>query len=329
MARPPSKTRIHFQIYNFLDYRVFLHELVKAMKLKKKDFTMRTFAESAGFGSPSYLKMVIDGQRKLTENSIERFCQALDITGREKNYFVTLVKYNQSVDPDEKKTLFEKLTDLRPRKTLTPIAKSQLKFYTTDYYSCIREMVLLEDFHEDAKWIAARCVPRISPAEARDAIDTLIKLDLLKRDESGKLVQTDSVVGTQAQAEVVEAFNFHESVLSKARNALSRVKQEERHFEALTIPVNPELAKILNQKITKLIDEALDEVNTDGQKYDEVYQLSVQFFPATTREHLYSPSMTRESVPAKDAATDPNRHQGTTYENAKSPGSDPDTDLKD
>lgn len=286
MARPTTKTKVHYQVYNYLDYRQYLKDLVKELKVKRPDFTMRTFSEAAGFGSPSYLKMVMDGQRKLTEASIEKFAIALDITGREKEYFVTLVRYNQCVDPDEKKKLFEALNDLRPRKTLTSLEKHQIKFLTHDYYSCIREMVLLDDFQEDAKWIAARCVPRISPAEAREALESLVTLKLLTRESDGRLRQSEDVVGTQAETEVVEAFNFHDAVLTKARNALSRTKQEDRHYEALTIPVNPELAKIISQKIAKVLEEVLDEVNTGGQKYQEVYQLSVQFFPATTREHV-------------------------------------------
>jgi uncharacterized protein (TIGR02147 family) len=304
MARPTTKTKLHYQVYNYLDYHHYLKDLVKELKVKHPGFTMRTFAEAAGFGSPSYLKMVIDGQRKLTEASIEKFSIALDISGREKEYFVTLVRYNQCVDPDEKKILFETLNDLRPRKTLTSLEKHQIKFLTHDYYSCIREMVLLDDFQEDAKWIAARCVPRISPTEAREAIETLLTLKLLTREADERLRQSEDVVGTQAETEVVEAFNFHDAVLTKARNALSRTRQEDRHYEALTIPMNPELAKTINQKIAKVLEEVLDEVNTGGQKYEEVYQLSVQFFPATTREH----------VAIKDHQ---NKEQGHPHENGQ------------
>lgn len=286
MPRVSKKTPTHHQIYNYLDYRVFLKDLVKAFKAKRKDFTMRNFAQEAGFGSPSYLKMIIDGQRNLTNSSMEKLAQALLISGREKEYFETLVHYNQSKKPDEKSKLFEELNRIRPRKALSEVEKSQVKFLTKDYYSCIREMVLLDDFKEDAKWIAARCLPRISPAEARDALDTLLKLNLIKRNENGKLIQSEPIVGTQAQTDVVESFNYHETVLNKARHVLSQTKQEDRHYEAVTIPITTGLSKEITQKITKLIEEVLDEVNTEGHDFNEVYQLSIQFFPATTKEHL-------------------------------------------
>lgn len=289
MARTPMKTRVHEEVFSHLDYRLFLKELVAALKAQRPEFTMRYFAEKAGFGSPSYLKMVIDGKRQLTEKSMDQFCAALLISGREKKYFTTLVKYNQETHPDQKNRLFDELTQLRPRKTLTPIVKNQIKYLTHHHYACIREMVLLKDFQENAKWLASRCLPRITPQEARDAIQTLLDLGFLKRDENGRLIQSEPVVGTQAQTEFVEAFNFHDAVLSKARQCLSQSKQEERHFEALTIPVTPQLYTTIRNKIQKLIEESLDEVNHSKNDFNDVYQLNVQLFPVTTGQNLYVP----------------------------------------
>lgn len=284
MGRPVTKTRIHHKIYNYLDYRKFLKDLVRELKSNQKGFTMRSFAEKAGFGSPSYLKMVLDGQRQLTEKSLDKFSKALEITGREKDYFEILVKYTQCVDPDEKDRYFELLEKIRPRKTFSELEKNQHKFLTKDYFSCVREMVLLSDFEEDAKWIAARCQPRISPQEAREAIDCLLELNLLKRDDSGKLIQAEAVVGTKAQTEALEAYHYHETALNKARQCLGLVEPDKRNFQSLVIPANAEIVKLIHEKMERLLTEVLDEVNLEGQSYEEVYQLGLQLFPVTKKE---------------------------------------------
>ena len=299
MTRSPEKTRIHNEIFGHLDYRSFLKDLVAALKAQRPEFTMRYFAQKAGLGSPSYLKMVIDGKRQLTDKSMDKFCEALLLNGREKEYFTALVKYNQETNPDQKAQLFEQLTHLRPRKTLTALEKNQIKYLTHHHYACIREMVLLKDFFEDAKWIAARCLPRISPQEARDALETLLDMGLLKHDTNGKLIQSESVVGTQAQTEAVEAFNFHDAVLTKARQCLSQSKQDERHFEALTSPVTPKIYKALRDKIHKLIDESLEEVNSLQEGFDDIYQLNVQLFPVTKNVAAQSSKADTEPTPSK------------------------------
>ena len=311
MAPKTRKTSIHKEIFNYLDFRSFVKDLVAEFKATRKGFTMRSFAKSAGFGSPSYLKMILDGDRSLTMKAMEKFCIALELNGKEKDYFVALAQYNQETEPDTKNELFEKLIKLRPRKALTEIEKSQLKYLTNHHYGCIREMTLLEDFSENSKWIASRCLPRISPNDARDAIEDLINLGFLKRDEKGNLIQANEVVGTQAQTEYAEAYNFHDAALKKARECLSQSKREERYFEALTIPTTKNIRENIIPKITALIEEALEEVNQEGTNtsisYDEVYQLNVQFFPVTTKDHIYKASESEE-----DSETEsPNKNRKT------------------
>jgi len=142
-------------------------------------------------------------------------------------------------------------------------------------------MVLLEDFQEDSKWIAAKCLPRIKPIEAREAINTLLDMELLKRNESGRLIQSQPILDTGYNAEAIEAFSFHESVLNKARKYLSYVDQENRNFSALTIPIPNSLEKEISQRIDQFQNDILDLVNKEGLQYENVFQLNVQFFPVT------------------------------------------------
>ncbi len=278
---PRKRTKPRINIFQYSDFRTYLKDLVHELKELNKNFTMRTFAEQAGFGSPSFLKMIIDGERTLTEKALPKFCETLNIKNREKDFFITLVKFNQSTDPDTKKILFEELNKLRPRVTFSKIKNHQAKYLSNDYYAAIREMVLLKDFKEDAKWIAAKCLPRISPTEAREAIETLLELRMLKRDENNNLVQSDPIVDTGQSATEIEAFSFHEAVLNKARRYLGHLEQEKRNFTALTIPIPTYLEKEISKRIDSFQNEILDLVNAENIHYDNVYQLNVQLFPVT------------------------------------------------
>ena len=59
-------------------------------------FSYRSFARAAGFSSPNYLKLVIDGQRNLTAEMAARFAQACGLLGSAADYFCTLVAFNQA-----------------------------------------------------------------------------------------------------------------------------------------------------------------------------------------------------------------------------------------
>jgi uncharacterized protein (TIGR02147 family) len=270
-------------IYLYGDFRLYLKDLARFLRDTDSAFTVRSFSAKAGFGSPSFLKMVIDGERNLTSDSLARFCQALGIAGPEKKYFETMVDYGQCVDPDRKNALLDELVGLRPHEIFSKIRKSQFKYLTQPTYACIREMVLLRDFREDPKWIAARCVPRINTAAAREAIKTLIGLGMLRRDESGTLVQTQAVIDTDEQVAMPVAYRFHEAVLDTARRSLALLKQSERNFSALTIPVSVKLIKEVERTIHECENRILALINEGVPEYDEVYQLNFQFFPITKK----------------------------------------------
>lgn len=281
MSRKPIKPKT--SVFAYADFRRFLRAVLSELREKRSDLTMRHIAEMLSFGSPSFLKMIMDGKRNLSDANGEKICELFHLKDRERDYFLTLVKFNQSDDPDEKKKYFSTLDDLRPRVTFSQLEQKQHKYLSRDHYACIREMVLLKDFKENAKWIAARCFPRIKPQEAREAIDTLLALGLLKRGADGRLAQVIAVVDTGKDTQAAEAFSFHEAILNKARRYLSHHSQENRNFTALTIPITGPLEKIISQKIDELQNEVLKLVNEENLNYDSVCQLNVQFFPVTTK----------------------------------------------
>ena len=117
MSRKPSKSKLN--IYSYEDFRAYLKDLVQELKDLKPDLTMRKIADLAGFGSPSYLKMIIDGKRKLSEESFLSLCEVFTIKDKEKTFLHTLVNFNQCKDPDSKKDYLKLLNDLRPRVTFS------------------------------------------------------------------------------------------------------------------------------------------------------------------------------------------------------------------
>src|SRR3990172_7163201 len=82
-------------IFNYTDYRAFLADFYKEAK-KTKSISLRAFSKKAGFTSPNYPKMVMDGDRNLTEESITRFVSALELNKQEEEFFRNLVLFNQA-----------------------------------------------------------------------------------------------------------------------------------------------------------------------------------------------------------------------------------------
>lgn len=269
--------------FDYLEYRDFLRDLLHELK-KEEGWNLRRFAQQAGISSPGYLKMVIDGQRNLSLETARKFCCALGIEGREKIYFERLVLYSQTKDPDLKLEYFEDLVSLRPPSTQDPSLNILNRYLSKSYYSCVREMVLLKDFREDPKWIAKRCLPPIRPAEAREALQTLLELSLLERGPDGKLRQAGGLVQTENRTtQVAAAFHFHQAILQQARQVLGRLNPDERHYHAMTFALPKVLFSEIINEFYRLREQILEKSKKNSDAADEVYQINFQFYPVTQK----------------------------------------------
>lgn len=57
-------------IYEYLEYRIFLADAYQAGKENVSAFSYRYLARKAGFSSPNFIKLVMDGERNLSMESV-------------------------------------------------------------------------------------------------------------------------------------------------------------------------------------------------------------------------------------------------------------------
>lgn len=101
------------QIFKYLDYRLFLADTYTYYKQTTTYFSYRYFSSKAGINSSSFLKLVIEGKRGLTDETCEKFIHALRLWGKEGDFFRVLVKYNQAKTPQEKLRNFKDLEAMK------------------------------------------------------------------------------------------------------------------------------------------------------------------------------------------------------------------------
>src|SRR3989338_9919808 len=90
-------------IFEYDNYRSFLKDLYALLKQEKSAFSFRFFSRQAGFRSPNFLKLVMEGKRNLSPESIEKFAKGLKLNKNEADFFRRLVLLNQATT-DRKST---------------------------------------------------------------------------------------------------------------------------------------------------------------------------------------------------------------------------------
>lgn len=105
-------------IYSYEDFRKYLKDFYESQKKENRGYSYQKFSEDAGIKSPNYLKIIIDGQRNLSIEGVQKFAKALSLNFNETVYFENLVLLAQSEDEDSKKFYKKKIEILIDEQSL-------------------------------------------------------------------------------------------------------------------------------------------------------------------------------------------------------------------
>jgi uncharacterized protein (TIGR02147 family) len=274
--------RSAIDVFGYLDYRSFLRDYYIEQKARGRGFSYRVFSRYAGLRSPNYLKLVIDGERNLTEKMALTFARACELAGEESDYFIDLVAFNQATGATESAKRYAKLTGLRRYRKAHKLELAQEAYHSKWYYPAIRELAARSDFVEDAAWIARTLRPKIRPREAKKALDVLIELGLLTRNEDGSIAQSEPIVSSGAETRNVYMVNYHRAMLERASHSMDEFPGAERDISSLTLCIGKGGLERIKQRIQRFRRELL-ELSALEDDPEQVVQVNFQLFPLSTK----------------------------------------------
>ena len=140
---------------------------------------------------------------------------------------------------------------------------------------------------DDPQWIAGKLQPPITPAQARKAIELLLRLGLVQRDESGRLVQGEPLLSTGAEVRSLAIGNFHRQMMERGAAAIEAVEREKREISGVTVALSPKGFEMFKQKIHELRAELL-ELSAQEKGATRVVQFNFQAFPLADTEEKKS-----------------------------------------
>jgi len=274
------------QITRYTDYRAYLRDMYAYLKATRTGFSYRSFARRAGFSSGSFLKLVSDGQRNLSDDSVLRVAKGLGLDAREADVFEALVAFDQAPTDEVRDRCYRRLARLVERDPVARLAAEHYAAYSRWYPWIIRELAALEEFDEDPSHLGRRLRPKVRPASVTRALGLLSSLGLLVRDASGRLRPAERTLSTGAEVRTLAVRNFHRRMLELAIDSLDRVPREERNITSVTVTLDARRY----QRVIALLDQLRQEVlavehpteaddTPDGPV--QVYQLTLSLVPMT------------------------------------------------
>lgn len=265
-------------IYNFSDYRDFLKDRYRQLKEADPVFSFRHFSKQAGFGSPNYLKLVMDRKRNLSFEAIAKFARGLRLDNHEAEFFRYMVEANQCEQPAKKQVFEAKLTYLRELFKVKTLIPELYDYYHDWYHSAIREMIKKSRIKNEPAVIAQSLAPSISQEQARDSVELLTKLKFVTVAPDGWLeAQEPSHIDTKS-IELAQKIHY-EQMAELATQSLYTQGPETQDYGAITLSLPPDKVAELKERLHQIIAQV-----SNGQSHnpsDAVYQLNIQLFALT------------------------------------------------
>lgn len=269
-------------IFSYDHYRQFLKDWFAFMKENHEGFSLRTFSLWAGFKSPNHFQLVAQGKRNITHETLPKFLKVLKLKRKEQKYFESLVAFNQAKAPDEKAMRLQQLAQIT-KKYGIHLKNEQHEYLMHWYYPVIREWVTTKHFIPNPTTIAKKIGHGVTTRQVKEALEKLLALGLIKKDQQGKLVQNAESLTTGEEASETSSYLYHDQMLALARQAMREQSPQERYLAGITLACSQkdlaELTQILNdcrQQVLAYLEERANKTNDDT-----VYQLGLQLFRIT------------------------------------------------
>lgn len=270
-------------LFSYLDYRDYLRDFYHRQKSLHPWYSYRVFAEKAQLSSPNYLKLVIDRKRPITEKNLPLFIKGLSLNKREAKYFRLLVLFQESKNQDHKNTTHKKILELQRASQLgAELAQDRYEILSRWHHWVIREMILLKNFKLDGHWVAKKLNFLITPEEAEHSLKKLEQLGFFTREQ--ELVKlSEPLICTSDGITSAVIRDLHAQFIELGHQALMKLPVEKRTVQGATIALPKEQIPVVSEKIKAFCRE-ISEMFSDTYENDQVFHLTVNFFPLTQED---------------------------------------------
>jgi len=272
----------HRKIFEYLDYREFLRDYYQSKKAANPAFSLRAFSDKIGFKAKDFISRVMQGDKNLSAQSIQKIVTGLHFGKREASFFEDLVWFNQAETMDEKNSWFQKMQNELKIVRFTE-GQHQLAFYQYQVYShwrhlVVRSLIGMYGFHGDFASLSKSVHPTITIEEAKESVELLEKCNLVQKKEDGSYELVNKDITTGDRTSKIALRGFHQRCLALGAESIDRDPPNMRNISGLTLGISQEGYEKIVERMSAFRKEIAQIANEDKDA-DKVYQLQLLLFP--------------------------------------------------
>ena len=119
-----------------------------------------------------------------------------------------------------------------------PLEEWQYAFYQKWYHSAIHALLSIYEFRGSYRELASIMTPSITAKQARESIQLLTKIGLVRRDEDGVYRPTDAFVTSGERWQSIAIQNFQKETITLSAQSLDLHPKELRDISTVTVALS-------------------------------------------------------------------------------------------
>jgi transcriptional regulator with XRE-family HTH domain len=226
---------------------------------KNPAYSLRAFAKYLEIDQ-SFLSKLLKGQRAITRDLSE------------------LIGPKLGLKPADVKALFESGTASIPG--FLSLTDDEFEILSEWHHFAILELSKTDDFDPNPQKIAQRIGVHVE--EVKSALERLQRLNFIRITANGIKLLAPNNTWSNTKKTSSARKKFQRSLLEKSICAIDHIPFELRENASLTIAVNKRRMPEFKEKLKEVRQQLANHFQSSNEKsFDEVYQLTISFFPLT------------------------------------------------
>lgn len=278
---------MEFTATHYDDYRECLQSYFEYRMDVQNNFSIRSFTLKANIKSMGFYRELLQGKRQFTQLSLNKTLQALPWSDIDKQYFESLVWFQQTKDSKMKEQYLSQLLKIKQINLDTSLPDEKFEFYSQWIHSLVREMLEYPQFNENlteseivlkaASWIQQHSPLKLKISEIVQSIQWLLAEQIILRD-GGQFIQSEVLLSAPQDWRAPEIKFFQAQMLHKAMEVLPLDVSHPKQNSSTTLTLSRNQFERAQEAIRTLRHELMNlAVEIDGAK-ERVYQFNSNLF---------------------------------------------------
>ena len=274
----------------YTDFRRYLQDFYnykRALSAKSiRPYSYGNFSAAADIKSPSYLKLVIEGQRNLSQKTIMKFAKALQLDKESTMEFQSLVEYGQAKEPLDRNQALKSLMTIRSDQQLKG---GRINSDVWDKFSSWVTWVIYNIADQEGAEFRPSHLQkllrgRVSLDRIKKAYDNLLESgDLIYNKNSGEIKKGRLPTNNSQNISIEMVRKLQSELIYLSLESLFQDNPVDREFGAVTFALTREEFEKMKFELRQLKKRYFKDIATkrESSKGEKVYQLNIQLFPVT------------------------------------------------